>query len=148
MNDEFKDTFLPEIDFTENIDYNNSEPENTISITDDVYVPQIQELYNLEIKMLDKKIEIDNLRFEGNNVISTEHIDTSQWPSIFELTIKKDNEIVLHYDYAKLLQQMNYDWDNENYYLTFSPIQSQIIETMKVKSDVEYIAMMTDIEIE
>ena len=109
------------------------------------YVPLT---YKLTIKTTNGEFVVEDLSKNGTNYVSKIEVDTSQWPDIFSLTVEASDGSVEHYEYAKLIQQVKYEWDSNNYYLAFSAVSPQTIENMKLKSDVEYIAMMTDVDIE
>ena len=49
--------------------------------------------------------------------------------------------------HAKLLQQVKYDWD-EGYYLAFAEISQYELDQSIQNAKIEYIAMMSDIDME
>ena len=123
------------------------EPDDTVFYTS----PEIEEQehkYTLTISSINNNFVVDNLSMNGNNYVSETEIDTSNWPDIFELTVKNDKgNIVEHYEHARLIQQVQYDWDSNKYYLAFSQISAQEIQNETMTANIEYIAMMSDIEL-
>jgi len=140
MNDEFFDESLLS---EENSDNNDAT---------EFYAPVIEESpeykYDLIIESIGKTFEINGLDMNGSNYVSENEIDTSKWPEIFKLTVKRNNEVFETYEHAKLIQQIQYSWDNNRFYLAFCPISTDQVEKLKMKSDLEYLAMMTDVDIE
>ena len=85
----------------------------------------------------------------GNNYVSEKEVDTSRWPSAFKLTAKDDEgNTTEHYDHACLLQQAQYDWDDNKFYLAFGTVSEQDIKNAEFEAQLEYIAMMADIDID
>lgn len=85
----------------------------------------------------------------GNNYVSENQVDTEGWPTVFKL-IAKDEEgtITEQFDHAKLLQQEQYDWDGGKWYLAFGTVSELEIENAEIKAQLEYLAMMTDVDID
>ena len=86
----------------------------------------------------------------GNNYVSKTKVDTTNWPSIFRFEVIDNNSnIVEHYDYAKLVQQVSYEWDaNDNYYLLFAKLSQYEIANERLQSEIEYIAMMSEVDLD
>ena len=83
-------------------------------------------IYSLTVAGKNGSYQAKNLTQNGNNYVSENEVDTSSWPSIFELTVKDgDGNITEHIENAKLLQQVSYDWDGGKFYLAFAPVSEQ-----------------------
>lgn len=91
----------------------------------------------------------EGLTLNGNNYVSTEEIGVSELPLSFAFTVKdNDGNITEEYEHAKLLQQVQYEWDDNKWYLAFAPISEQEIKNAEFQSNLEYLAMMVDIDID
>jgi hypothetical protein len=85
----------------------------------------------------------------GTNYVSEAKVDTTAWPPTFKLTAKdEEGNITEAIDHAKLIQQEQYAWDNNRWYLAFAPVSAQEIENAKLQSQIEYMAMMTDVDLD
>jgi hypothetical protein len=91
----------------------------------------------------------EGLTINGNNYVSKTEVDVSNLPTVFKLTVK-DNEgnTTEEYEHAKLLQQVQYAWDNNKFYLAFAPVSEQEIKNNELKSNLQYLAMMADVDID
>lgn len=104
--------------------------------------------YSLTIEGGNKIFVAQNLTLNGTNYVSETQIDTANWPEVFKLTAKdKEGKVTEEFAYAKLLQQVQYDWDGGKFYLAFAPISEQEIKNAEFQAQLEYMAMMTDIDI-
>ena len=105
--------------------------------------------YTLTIEGGSKTFTAGNLTMNGTNYVSGSKVDTANWPAVFKLTAK-DNEgnVTEEYPYAKLLQQEQYAWDGGKFYLAFAPVSEQEIKNAELQANLEYIAMMSDIDID
>ena len=90
----------------------------------------------------------EGLTINGNNYVSKTEVDVSNLPTVFKLTVK-DNEgnTTEEFEYAKLLQQKQYAWDDNKFYLTFAPVSEQEIKNNEFQSNLHYLAMMADLEL-
>jgi hypothetical protein len=91
----------------------------------------------------------EGLTLNGNNYVSMEEVDVSELPLSFKFTVK-DNEgnTTEEYEHAKLLQQVQYAWDDNKFYLAFAPVSEQEIMNAEFQSNLEYMAMMMDLDID
>ena len=91
----------------------------------------------------------EGLTLNGSNYVSETEVDVSNLPAIFKFTAK-DNEdnIAEEFEHAKLLQQVQYAWDNNKFYLAFAPVSEQEIKNNEFKSNLQYLAMMADVDID
>jgi hypothetical protein len=97
----------------------------------------------------DGELFAENLTINGNNYVSMEEIDVSELPLSFKFTAKdNDGNTTEEYEHAKLLQQVQYEWDDGKWYLAFAPISEQEIKNAEFQSNLEYLAMMVDVDID
>ena len=105
--------------------------------------------YTLIIEGQNNTITVENLTMNGTNYVSEAKVDTTNWPSSFAFTATdEDGNITEQFDHAKLIQQVSYDWDGGKWYLAFAPVSEQEAQNAKLQSKVEYLAMMTDVDLE
>jgi aconitase A len=105
--------------------------------------------YTLKIESQHGTITIPDLEMNGTNYVSETQVDTSAWPDTFKLTVTdKNGNITEQYDHAKLIQQEQYAWDNNRWYLAFAPVSAQEIKNAELQSQLEYLAMMADVDLE
>ncbi|MBO6292195.1 MAG: hypothetical protein J6N51_08070 [Selenomonas sp.] len=105
--------------------------------------------YTLTIEGQNSTITVENLTMNGTNYVSEAKVDTTAWPPTFKLTAKDEEGTVTEaLDHAKLIQQEQYAWDGGKWYLAFAPVSAQEIENAKLQSQLEYIAMMTDVDLD
>lgn len=105
--------------------------------------------YTLTIEGKNKSFTVENLAMNGTNYVSETQVDTSAWPQTFRFTATdEEGNVTEQYDHAKLIQQVSYDWDGGKRYLAFAPVSQQAIENAELRSQVEYLAMMTDVDLE
>lgn len=92
---------------------------------------------------------VDNLTMNGTNYVSETEVDTNDWPAVFGFTATdEEGNITERHDHAKLIQQERYDWDGGKYYLAFAPVSEQEIKNAELQANLEYLAMMADIDID
>lgn len=86
----------------------------------------MDKIYDIEIRGGNSAFEVKDLTMNGTNYVSETEVDTSKWPSSFAFTAKdEDGNITEHYDRAKLIQQVSYDWDGGKFYLAFGQVSEQ-----------------------
>ena len=91
----------------------------------------------------------EDLTLNGSNYVSKTEVDVSNLPPVFKLTAKDSKgNITEEFEYAKLLQQKQYAWDDNKFYLAFSPVSEQEIKNNEFKSNLQYFAMMADVDID
>lgn len=105
--------------------------------------------YSLTIEGANGSFNMENLTMNGNNYVSESEVDTSKWPSVFRLTAKdREGNITEEMEHAKLLQQESYEWDGGRFYLAFAPVSEQEIRNAEFQANLEYLAMMADIDMD
>lgn len=87
---------------------------------------------------------LDNLKLNGNNFISDTPIDEEMFiDNCVSVTISDGSTEELHENMA-LVQIMKI---NEEYHFILKDLSTDEIERIKTKADIEYIAMMTEVEL-
>ena len=105
--------------------------------------------YTLEIEGEHGVIKVENLTMNGTNYVSEAKVDTTAWPPTFRLTATdSDGNITEQFDHARLLQQVQYEWDGGKWYLAFAQISEQEIKNAEFQANIEYLAMMADIDMD
>ena len=100
-------------------------------------------LYTDDVKLA------DGLTLNGTNYVSKDEVDVSGLPKVFKLTVKdNDGNTTEEFEHAKLLQQVQYAWDDNKFYLAFAPVSEQEIMNAEFKANIEYLAMMADVDID
>lgn len=91
----------------------------------------------------------EGLTLNGTNYVSEDEVDVSGLPKVFKLTAKdSEGNIIEEFEHAKLLQQVQYAWDDNKFYLAFAPVSEQEIKNAEFQSNLEYMAMMMDLDID
>ena len=91
----------------------------------------------------------DGLTINGTNYVSKTEVDVSGLPKVFKLTVKdSDGNTTEEIEHARLLQQVQYAWDDNKFYLAFAPVSEQEIMNAEFQSNLEYMAMMMDLDID
>lgn len=94
--------------------------------------------------------KLENLGLNGNNFIS----DTKLTEDDFEgklLNVKIEGktddgqEIIEEHNHMELIQIVQYD---DGYYFALRDLTDEELEKMKMQSDIEYLAMMSDVDLE
>lgn len=93
---------------------------------------------------LDDGTQIENLRMNGNNFISQEPIDQEIFEGILSTVTINNGETVKMHENMELVQVTK--MDNE-YWFVLRDVPPNEIANSKLRSDVDYIAMMADIDI-
>lgn len=90
----------------------------------------------------------EDLTINGSNYVSKTEVDVSNLPPVFKLTAKDSKgNITEEFEHAKLLQQVQYAWDDNKFYLAFAPVSEQEIKNNEFQSNLHYLAMMADLEL-
>lgn len=90
----------------------------------------------------------EGLTLNGSNYVSKDEVDVSGLPKVFKLTVK-DNEgnTTEEFEHAKLLQQVQYAWDDNKYYLAFASVSEQEVMNAEFRSNLDYLAMCADVSL-
>ncbi|MBO5627494.1 MAG: hypothetical protein J5965_00255 [Aeriscardovia sp.] len=90
----------------------------------------------------------EGLTINGTNYVSKTEVDVSGLSKVFRLTVKNnDGNTTEEFEHAKLLQQVQYAWDDNKFYLAFAPVSEQEIKNNEFQSNLQYLAMMADLEL-
>lgn len=105
---------------------------------------------------MDKKytLYIDNVKLaegltiNGSNYVSKTEVDVSNLPTIFKFTAKdSEGNTTEEFEHAKLLQQVQYAWDDNKFYLAFAPVSEQEVMNAEFRSNLDYLAMCADVSL-
>ena len=93
--------------------------------------------------------KIENLRLNGNNYISEEKLTEDDFKGkLSKVTIEGSEdgqEIKKEYEHMELVQIVHYE---DGYYFVLRELSATELKEIKMQSDIEYLAMMTDIDLE
>lgn len=92
---------------------------------------------------------LENLRLNGNNFIS----DTQITADIFNGNLSKvviegienGKEVIQEYEHMELVQIVHYE---DGYYFVLRELSQDELDKIKTQADIEYLAMMSDIDLE
>lgn len=87
---------------------------------------------------------IDNLRLNGNNYISEKELSADMFLGNLGTVTINDGEKDTVYENMSLVQLAKYD---DEYWFILRTMTKKELQEIKNRSDIEYIAMMTDIEL-
>lgn len=87
---------------------------------------------------------IDNLILNGNNFISTESIDASVFEANCAPVVISDGVNDEVHENMQLVQVASVDGAS---WIVLRDIPQKELEQMKIKSDIEYLAMMCDVDL-
>lgn len=105
--------------------------------------------YTISLSDSNNQWNYPNLTKNGTNYVSEVKIDTGEWPKVFRLQVKDENDNVIETkENARLVQQVQYPWDNNRYYLAFGDVSLLKVENMELRAQIDYIAMMTGVNTE
>lgn len=91
----------------------------------------------------------EGLTLNGTNYVSKTEVDVSGLPKVFKLTAKdSDGNTTEEIEHARLLQQVQYAWDDNKWYLAFAPVPEQEIMNAEFKANIDYLAMVADVDID
>lgn len=91
----------------------------------------------------------EGLTLNGTNYVSKDEVDVSGLPKVFKLTVRdSEGNTTEEFEHAKLLQQVQYAWDDNKFYLAFAPVSQQEIMNAEFKANIDYLAMVADVDID
>lgn len=94
--------------------------------------------------ILSDGIVLDNLKLNGNNYISTIPLTEDIFKNNLIPVVIITNEVENHHEHMKLIQVKQY---GNEYWFVLEDVSEEEIRASKLRADIEYIAMMTDIEL-
>jgi hypothetical protein len=93
--------------------------------------------------------QLKNLRLSGNNFISetevTEDIFKGKLSKVTVEGIEDGKEVKNEYEHMELVQIVHYE---DGYYFVLRELSSDELDKIKLQGNIEYLAMMTDIDLE
>ncbi len=94
--------------------------------------------------------KLENLSLNGNNFVSeneiTEDIFNGNLLKVkIEGKTEEGQDIIEEHNHMELIQITKYD---DGYYFALRDLTEEELEKMKMQSDIEYLAMMSDIDLE
>lgn len=93
--------------------------------------------------------QLDNLRLNGNNFVSEIEVTEDTFRGkLSKITIEKIEEgqvSIKEYEHMELVQIVHY---TDGYYFVLRELSVSELKEIKMQSDIEYLAMMTDIDLE
>ncbi len=94
--------------------------------------------------------KLKNLRLSGNNYISNTEITENDFKGKLSKVIIKEitddgQTIMQEYEHMELVQIVHYE---DGYYFILRELSAAELKEIKMQSDIEYLAMMTDIDLE
>jgi hypothetical protein len=94
--------------------------------------------YTLEIEGEHGVITVENLTMNGTNYVSEAKVDTTAWPPTFKLIAKDEEGTVTEaVEHAKLLQQVQYEWDGGKWYLAFGVVSGQEVKNAEFQTGID-----------
>lgn len=89
--------------------------------------------------------KIENVRLNGNNYVVNGEIDAEVFDgNCAPLVIEHDGEVEIH-EHAELVQVMKYGMET---WIVFRDLSEEEITAERNRADIEYIAMMANIDLE
>ena len=102
-----------------------------------------KEIFSIE---LSNGTKIEKLELNGNNFISDTEITAEMFEGgLLEVRISGDKGTAYTINHAKLIQIMEYEGA---WWFILAEMSAEELMFEKISSDIDYIAMMTDVEIE
>lgn len=90
--------------------------------------------------------KLENLKLNGNNFISEVKITEDDFRGkLSHVIVKQGEEVRQELNHAELVQIVHYE---DGYYFVLRELSEQEINIAKIEGNIEYIAMMTNIDLE
>lgn len=91
--------------------------------------------------------KLENLKLSGNNYISKTKITEDDFKGKLSKVIieNETNKTIEKYEHMELVQIVHYE---NGYYFILRELSKDELEKIKTRGDIEYIAMMADIDLE
>lgn len=107
----------------------------------------MSKIYSIE---LSNGRTLNNVHLNGNNFYTTYKIDEDMFDGGLKKVVVSDGETEQVGENMRLLQLVHYDSSlglEAGWYFVFGQIPEEEMRFAKLQSDIEYLSMMTDIEI-
>lgn len=98
---------------------------------------------NYKVTLADGTV-IDNLKLNGNNYISEKELSADMFLGNLGTVTINDGEKDVVYENMTLVQLAKYD---DEYWFILRTMTKKELQEIKNRSDIDYIAMMTDVEL-
>lgn len=90
--------------------------------------------------------QLKDLKLNGNNFISETEITEDIFEGNLSRVVIEDEEgNVQEYEHMQLIQIVHYE---DGYYFILRELSKDELERIKIQADIEYLAMMSDIDLE
>lgn len=93
--------------------------------------------------------QLENLRLNGNNFISDTKITADTFSGNLSKVviegIEDGKETIQEYEHMELVQIVHY---KDGYYFVLRELSQDELDKIKTQADIEYLAMMSDIDLE
>lgn len=90
--------------------------------------------------------KLENLALNGNNFISETKITEDDFRGkLSHVIVKQGEEVIQELNHAELVQIVHY---KDGYYFVLRELSEQEINMAKIQGNIEYLAMMTDVDLE
>ena len=90
--------------------------------------------------------QLKDLRLNGNNFVSETEITADVFNGNLSKVVIEDEEgKVQEYQHMELVQIVHYE---DGYYFILRELSKEELERIKTQADIEYLAMMSDIDLE
>ena len=89
--------------------------------------------------------KLENLRLNGNNFISEAEITEDDFRGKLSKVNVEGKDFKQEYNNMELVQIAHYE---DGYYFVLREISQEELDKLKMQSDIEYLAMMSDIDME
>lgn len=92
-------------------------------------------------------IQLKDLKLSGNNYISKTKITEDDFKGKLSKVIieNETDKISVELEHVELVQIVHYE---DGYYFVLRQLSADEIDKIKTKADIEYLAMMTDVDLE
>lgn len=87
---------------------------------------------------------IENLKLNGNNFVSQKPLNEEDFAGRLSAVTINDGEKDTVYEHMAFVQLAHYD---DGYYFILRQLSQRELSDLKTRADIEYIAMMTEVEI-
>lgn len=87
---------------------------------------------------------IDNLKLNGNNFVTKEELSADTFIGNLSVVTINDGENDMVYENMSLVQLVKYD---DEYWFILRTMTQKELQDIKNRSDIDYIAMMTNVEL-
>ena len=115
---------------------------------EDNYIENIETVESTYTIILADQTELKNLHLNGNNFVSDVEVFEDQFQNnLSPVTIREDaTGMFEEHPHMELVQIAHYE-KLDGWYLILRDISQKELDDMKLKADIEYLAMMTEVDL-